>query len=239
MLIRVQNVLAVEDPLGIVYLIQNSQQFWSELEDIVHIPTDNAPTLSLLDSALRRFVSLCTSYHEQYLQSPFQLEHACELLLDSELFTFHSERMCEILVDEAQSNTDPHFQLILYNILLYHGRRNAKFLRSQKRWQLLVPLLMDHVLVDVDTNIEEMYTGGGSRVSMSFMIPVEAKLRSLGVKLLYEVCRVQKFCVQDLRMFNDDFIDHLFDLVEQTRGMQDETFNYSVIKLIVSVPSPI
>lgn len=116
---------------------------------------------------------------------------------------------------------------------------------------------MDHVLVDVDTNIEEMYTGGGSRVSMSFMIPIEAKLRSLGVKLLYEVCRVQKFSVQDLRefllctevslvtdfsffepwlglgMFNDDFIDHLFDLVEQTREMHDETFNYSVIKLIV------
>jgi hypothetical protein len=36
-------------------------------------------------------------------------------------------------------------------------------------------------------------------------------------------------------IFDDSFIDHLFDLVEQTRGMQDETFNYSVIKLIVSV----
>jgi hypothetical protein len=40
---------------------------------------------------------------EQYLQSPFQLEHACELLLNSELFAFHSERMCEILADGAQS----------------------------------------------------------------------------------------------------------------------------------------
>lgn len=37
-------------------------------------------------------------------------------------------------------------------------------------------------------------------------------------------------------MFNDDFIDHLFDLVEQTREMHDETFNYSVIKLIVGFP---
>lgn len=35
-------------------------------------------------------------------------------------------------------------------------------------------------------------------------------------------------------VFTDDFIDRLFDLVEQTRDMQDETFNYSVIKLIVS-----
>ena len=29
------------------------------------------------------------------------------------------------------------------------------------------------------------------------------------------------------------FIEHLFDLVEKTRTQSDETFNYSVIKLIV------
>lgn len=34
--------------------------------------------------------------------------------------------------------------------------------------------------------------------------------------------------------FDDAFIDYLFDLVEQTRHMHNETFNYSVIKLIVS-----
>ena len=35
-------------------------------------------------------------------------------------------------------------------------------------------------------------------------------------------------------IFDDTFIDYLFELVEQTRHMQDETFNYGVIKLIVS-----
>ena len=35
-------------------------------------------------------------------------------------------------------------------------------------------------------------------------------------------------------IFDDSFIDYLFDLVEETRYMHDETFNYSVIKLIVS-----
>jgi hypothetical protein len=41
-----------------------------------------------------------------------------------------------------------------------------------------------------------------------------------------------------LGIFDDAFIDYLFDLVEQTRQMQDETFNYSVIKLIVSKNNP-
>ena len=38
-----------------------------------------------------------------------------------------------------------------------------------------------------------------------------------------------------LEVFDDVFIDYLFDLVEQTRYMHDDTFNYSVIKLIVSI----
>ncbi len=36
---------------------------------------------------------------ELYLQTPLQLEHAVDLLLDSELWAFHSERMCENLTD--------------------------------------------------------------------------------------------------------------------------------------------
>lgn len=39
---------------------------------------------------------------EQYLQTSMQLEHACELLLQAELFAFHSERMCDNIVDEVQ-----------------------------------------------------------------------------------------------------------------------------------------
>lgn len=37
-------------------------------------------------------------------------------------------------------------------------------------------------------------------------------------------------------IFDNDFIAHLFELVEETRDMQDETLNYSVIKLIVCLP---
>ena len=128
----------MQDELGIVYLIDTAQQFWSgtlflimlrphsdhtiELEDILDLPDNEAPTLSLLDATLRRFLVLCATYHgmyqrfyliewafnclhptEQYLQSPLQLEHACNMLLDSELFAFHSERMCEIIADDTQT----------------------------------------------------------------------------------------------------------------------------------------
>jgi len=60
---------------------------------------------------------------------------------------------------------------------------------------------MDHVLVEIDPDVEDTYfgmAGGSTGNSASVPIPIEAKLRSLGVRLLYEVCRVQKLSVQDL-----------------------------------------
>ncbi|TDL27855.1 hypothetical protein BD410DRAFT_713183 [Rickenella mellea] len=223
------------DVFGIVYIIENAQQFWSELEDILQVPPN--VTLTQLDSSLKRFVSFCATYHEQYLQTPIQFQHACNLLLESELFAFHSERMCDRLLEDAENTTDPHTQLVLYKILLLYGRSHPSFIRSHKKWQPVIPLLMDHVLVDFDPEVEDSYAGSvsSSGWSRAVVIPIEAQLRLLAVGILYEVCRVQKFSMQDLVPFDDAFIEHLFELVEQTRHMQDETLNYSVIKLIVAL----
>jgi hypothetical protein len=67
---------------------------------------------------------------------------------------------------------------------------------------------MDHVLVEIDSYIEDTYFGssgaagaGGSTGigQVSIPVPIEAKLRTLGVRLLYEVCRVQKLGMPELR----------------------------------------
>ncbi|KIY66757.1 hypothetical protein CYLTODRAFT_377301 [Cylindrobasidium torrendii FP15055 ss-10] len=221
--------LVMEDELGIVYVVETAQQFWSELEDIINVK--GVPTLQELDSTLKRWLSLCATYHEQYLQSPLQLEHACGLLLDSELFAFHSERMMDNLVETIQSNTDPHNQFMAYSVFLCYGTRRPDVYKSTKRWRPLVPLLMDHVLVDIDAEDETGLYGGHVEEGPV----IEVKLRTLSVRLLYEMCRWQKLSQTDLRVFDDSFVDHLFDLVEQTRDAPDETFNHLVIKFIVSL----
>lgn len=53
---------------------------------------------------------------------------------------------------------------------------------------------------------------------------------------LFNVCIFRSDPVS-LGVFDNSFIEYLFELVEQTRYMHDETFNYSVIKLIVSLPT--
>ncbi|KLO18938.1 hypothetical protein SCHPADRAFT_844224 [Schizopora paradoxa] len=223
------------DVFGITYIIDNAQQFWSELDEILHLPDD--ANLQQLDATLLRFVHFCATYHEQYLQTPVQLEHACTLLLQSELFEFHSERMRELLLKDAERSTDPHAQLILYNVLLLYGRNHPSFLRSQKKWQPILMPLIDHVALDFDPDVEEGYTGSVSSAgwSKTMVVPIEARLRLLAVGILYEVCRVQKLSMQELKIFDDKFLDHLFDLVEQTSHLQDESLNYSVIKLIVAL----
>ena len=171
---------------------------------------------------------------EQYLQTPVQLEHACSLLLDSEIFNFHSERLSSLVITDALSNTDPHAQLILHNVLLLYGRRHASFFRSSKKWSELIPLLMDHILL-VDVECDAYSSGSSNAWRGGIGIPIEARLRQLAVRILYEVCRVQKFDPARLNVFNDAFIDRLFELVEVTRDMQDETLNYCLIKLIVRI----
>ena len=165
--------------------------------------------------------NLCAA--EQYLQSPLQLEHAINMILDSELFQFHSERMCDIVVDDARKvctpaphsswrnviqaispqTTDPHLLFLHFNTLYFHGHRRVEAFRNHKRWQPIIPFLMDHILVEIDPDVEDTFFGGaGSRNSIVFHgnvpVPIEVKLRSLAVKLLYEVCKVQKLSAHDL-----------------------------------------
>jgi hypothetical protein len=52
---------------------------------------------------------------------------------------------------------------------------------------------------------------------------------------MYEVCRVQKLDTQELAPFDEQFIDHLLEMVETTRNQQDESLNYAVIKLILAL----
>ncbi|KAJ1300973.1 hypothetical protein OPQ81_003397 [Rhizoctonia solani] len=238
------------------YHVDNARQFWAELEDILHIPS--TASLNRIDSSLRAFIKFCSTYHEKYLSTSEQLEHAILLLLDSDIFAFHSDRSTEHLTAEAHTETNPHALLVLYSIFLQYGRRNPAFFGASasipsqagsttrvgvgldaltpmvpqgkrsaglKRWQGLIPLLMDHVRWSVDDD------GYGSTLG----IPIEARLRLVCVRLMYEVCRVQKLDVNDLRIFDDRFIEHLFETIEDTSVSTDETLNYYLIKLIVAL----
>ena len=60
---------------------------------------------------------------------------------------------------------------------------------------------MDHIVVDIDSEVEYTYTGAaGTSIGLPAVpVPIEAKLRTISLQLLYEVCGMQNFSLQDLR----------------------------------------
>ncbi|EPQ28362.1 uncharacterized protein PFL1_04189 [Pseudozyma flocculosa PF-1] len=77
--------------------------------------------------------------------------------------------------------------------------------------------------------------GPAASTSASKLLAQQISLRDKAVQMLYEVCRVQKLEPSHLKAFDERFIHHLFDLVEDTRLHHDERFNYQLIKLIASI----
>jgi len=180
-----------------------------------------------------------SSLVERYLSTPAQLDHSCQLLLDSDFFAFHSDRSCDLLLQEAKVQTDPHILFMLYSIFLARGRRHYPFFRAQTLWEPIFPLLMDHVIFEALGDTTSDY--------------IESKLRYLAIEMLFELCRLQKLSASQLSawscasytsnyssnsltrlgVFTDTFIDDLFDLVENSRS--NEMLSYSVIRFLVRV----
>lgn len=295
------------DEVGIVYLIETAQQFWSgEPYPLDHVLTQTlprtgrrpqasqqrvpdisssgccSPTIPVALFSIPWHVRLRDTIHrnwsacsEQYLQTPLQLEHAFQMLLDSELFEFHSERMCEIIIDDTQA-VSPLTNTALS--LALHLLMDVFYI---EHWSTLAIHLLQRVVLARETEAgffqvaqtlatnltitHGSYRGRhwfGGRIHIhrccrnfhwitgspcSYRGQASDNLSPIAVwgvrdaefftsrspYAMFYFALSDKSWVSFIGIFDDDFIDQLFDLVEQTRSMQDDTFNYSVIKLIV------
>ncbi|GAA5977691.1 hypothetical protein JCM10908_005058 [Rhodotorula pacifica] len=117
------------------------------------------------------------------------------------------------------------------------------FRRMRKRWKEVVPVLMkwvwDAAVVEVDpTQVDQVPQVDGSGTVRHLGMPAEGweeRVGTTAVAVLYEMCRVQKLDPEELADFSFEFVSHLFALVERTRDVADETFNYTLIKLIIAL----
>ncbi|CDZ96664.1 Coeffector of mDia Rho GTPase, regulates actin polymerization and cell adhesion turnover [Phaffia rhodozyma] len=202
---------------------ENAAQLWSELEDTLRIP--KRPSLEQLDNSFLMYSRICANYLDIYLTNPLDLENALILLLRSVLFKFHSTRMIDLIIKWVKKGKDPSFLYILLSILLLCGQQSPSIFKSYVRWRPVIPFLvnvLDQEIVDT------------SRVPCN-EVSIELRLRAPCAHLLYELARVQKLDSSDLEIFNEQFIDQLFELVERTRAMDDETLNYAIIKLLIAL----
>ncbi|GAA5841335.1 hypothetical protein JCM3766R1_005033 [Sporobolomyces carnicolor] len=117
------------------------------------------------------------------------------------------------------------------------------FRLMRKLWGKVVPVLMKWVQDAgvVEENHEHGITSKENQEPLPTRLvdmPREGWEERVGVAataVLYEVCRVQKLSPEELSYFTFQFISHLFSLVERTRDAEDETFNYTLIKLLIAL----
>ncbi|KAK4050956.1 pre-rRNA processing [Microbotryomycetes sp. JL201] len=242
--------------LGAEYTFTSATQFWSELEDVVAV----SPLASLdeLDFALRSYVDMISAYMDEYLSDPVDLDHALYALLESNLFTSHGDRMMSNTI-ALITPTIPSSKLIVVLMLILHlGQTNPLssyahkpvsvggpkvFRLMRKRWSDVVPILMKWAWDAAVVRDAPMpgYAGTAEeaqRVVEHNVMPAEGweeRVGTAATAVLYEVCRVQKLSPDELAIFSFEFVAHLFMLVERTRDAVDETFNYTLIKLIIAL----
>ncbi|KAK4694657.1 hypothetical protein P7C70_g8696, partial [Phenoliferia sp. Uapishka_3] len=238
---------------GAQYIFESPEQFWAELQEIISI----SPTSSLdqLDYALRNYVVFASTYMDDFLSAPGSFDQALFALLDSPLFTSHPDRMTANLISLITPSTSPSTLFVVLMLILHLGLANplvssrnlthalpgglhasAKVFKAlRKRWGDVVGVLMECV---VHAGVVEGAQGTGNVGEQQRMMPSdgwEERVGTAATVVLYEVCRVQRLDPAELAVFSFEFISHLFALVERTRDAEDETFNYSLIKLIIAL----
>ena len=131
-----------------------------------------------------------------------------------------------------------------------YGRRNPNFFHSRTKWRPILEILMGMfssrwMKMSVAQSIS--HTGPPLPVVSAFLLkpgsgpwplasstkPAVSRSLTFPISVRFPLRRSRTLLMGLTGIFSDGFIEHLFDLVELTRNVDDESLNYSVIKLIV------
>nr|CAG8454378.1 6867_t:CDS:10 [Entrophospora candida] len=141
-------------------------------------------------------------------------------LLDSQMYQMFPEIILERLInkslkhDNISSSSKELF--IIFNILLLAGKEDSKIFKmiiNKKSFNFIDKL---------------------KKVIYHQKEEEGRELQLITIKLFFEICSVQPLSQTELGMIDEYLLNHLLDLVEITRDEEDETFNYSIIRLILS-----
>ncbi|CUS08141.1 unnamed protein product [Tuber aestivum] len=202
----------------VAYTLENAQQFWDELDDIV---SSHCETQNLIDQALKSYLAFTSSFTDEYLVSEYDWAKCAYKLLDSPLFTEHRSYVRRRMIGRLRREIlAPRLHLVAL-ILLYDGRGAQKTFEMMLEEGLFVRL-MD--LVQKTRDEDRMLW------------------QSL-VELLYEMSRIQRLRREDLgaskaadpatEVIDDEFISYLFGLVEEDPEDPNDPYHYPVIRILL------
>ncbi|CAG8569546.1 10416_t:CDS:2 [Dentiscutata erythropus] len=199
----------------IIYHLENSEQFWIELDDILAQGQQNQDTAK---RAIDAYVNFVSKFQDEYLETDSQLAQCFYNLLSSPMYKTFPNLIIERMIHHATTCNELKELWVIFNILYLAGKSNLAVFKLMVRPQEhdFILKLKEHIC-----DLEK-----------------ERRVQQIAVNLMFEICRGQRISQNILSIFNDKFFDYLLNLVENTRDEEDETFNYSIIHLMVSISSP-
>jgi len=193
------------------YNLENEQQFWDELDDIV---STRCQAHEAIDNALRSFLNVTTNYKSDYLQTDYTIAKCIFRLLEGNLFASHKEYVRrQIIYCILQEEDNPTLHIVAA-FLLYDGRNSKD-----------------------DEVFEMMHTEGtfARLVELVQMNSVQddVRLHQMLLELLYESSRIQRLTYEDFMAVTDDFILFLLGIIEGVSNDSEDHYHYPVIRVLL------
>ncbi|KAG9231433.1 hypothetical protein BJ875DRAFT_517054 [Amylocarpus encephaloides] len=190
------------------YTLENEQQFWDELDDIV---TAQCPSHQLIDNALRSYLHFTTNFREEYLQSDHDVARCISILLQSQLFEANKQYIRTQLIYCLLQEDELATQHFIAGFLLLDGQQNEATFEMMNQEGCFPRLL-------------ELIKHGRAH---------DARLHRLLLEVLYEMSRMQRLTTEDLRQVDDEFVAGLLQIIEQLSDDVDDPYHYPVIRVLL------
>ncbi|KAI9743269.1 MAG: hypothetical protein M1818_003115 [Claussenomyces sp. TS43310] len=196
------------EEFDVSYALDNEQQFWDELDDIVSV---SCQTHQLIDNALRSYLHFTTNFRNEYLHSEYEFARCSQKLLQSELFHRNKEYVKKQVVYSLLQEDDPASLHVIASLLLFGGRQDEgtfEIMNEEGCFSRLLELIKEGTKDDL-------------------------QLHRLLLELLYEMSRVQRLNMRDLSEVDDDFVRYLFRIIEELSDDVDDPYHYPVIRVLL------
>ncbi|RKF63175.1 Protein dip1 [Erysiphe neolycopersici] len=190
------------------YTLENEEQFWAEIEDILSV---KCLSLHSVENVFRTYLNFIQKLGSEYLISQDNYDQCLEKLLESELFSAHTDRLRSLVINSLMRDENPISLQILVKFLLHDEQRN-------------------------DATFEAMKQKGCFPRLVKIIIPGQKKdiaLSSLLLELLFEMTCCQKLSTDDLSQVNDEFVMNLLSMIEELSNDPEDLYHYLAIRVLL------
>jgi hypothetical protein len=191
------------------YSLDNEQQFWDELDDIV---STQCATHELIDNSLRAYLAFTTKFRDEYLNSDAALEHCSSKVLQAPLFTSNQEYVRRQLVYGLLQEDDAPTLHIIAAFLLLDGRAHVEVFEMMRE-EGIFPRLIELIKAPAPRE--------------------DAALHEMLLELAYEMSRIQRLSWQDLMSVDDGLVLFLFQIIEELSYDVNDSYHYPVIRFLL------